>query len=55
MKIEIHDDSITGPDIVEHCAKPNHVDVPTLNDRIADVLVAIGSQIRVSSIEGDMI
>ncbi len=40
-------DFISASDMVEHCVKVHQVDVEELNHAVADVLVALGSRIRV--------
>ncbi len=48
-------DTISVPDLVKHCVNLRHVDVLTLNEEIADVLVALGSRIRVLGIEDELV
>ncbi len=46
---------ISVPDLVQHCVNLHHVDVLTLNHVIANVLVALGSRIRVLGIEDKLV
>ncbi len=48
------DDIISATDLVEHCVHLDHVDVNQLNDPIANVLIDLGSRIRVLNIENDL-
>ncbi len=40
-------DVISVPDLVQHCVNLRHVDVEELNHAVANVLIALGSRIRV--------
>ncbi len=48
-------DVISVPDLVEHCVNLNHVEVEEVNHETADVLIALGSRIRVLTIVGKLI
>ncbi len=47
-------DAISVPDFVEHCVNLRRVDVGMLNHAYADVLIALGSRIRVLNIEDEL-
>ncbi len=48
-------DIISAPDLAEHCVSLQRVSMVTLNDEMADVLVALGDRIRVLYIVDEFI